>query len=222
MSDPQQIDLLEFERLREEVDNRTELSNHLVSYQLTALGAGIAVFDKFPDVLLGLAAISSFLWLLWIDHTSQIYKIATYIALRLAPRLDGKRTGSLGWERFLRELDTGGKSAAQVLYERTPVKAVDISRTQSVGSYITLLFGGSTPVLIGIYIATQFGHLTGAGMGNYVRVAAVLAGTGIWLFAIQQLRLFNRMIMAFRDAILQRADPVAVAVPPSAPAQQTG
>src|SRR5215471_17255465 len=81
------INLTEYKQLRGEINNRTQLSAGLVALQLTALGAGIFVMKEHPAVVIALTAVSSFLWLLWIDHTSQIYKIAFYIGMNLAPRL---------------------------------------------------------------------------------------------------------------------------------------
>src|SRR6266705_1292715 len=104
-----EVDLAEFDRLREEIDNRTELSVNLVLAEIAALGAGISVVDKVPDVLLGLAAVSGFLWLLWMDHTEAIHKIALYIAHELAPRIQISYAGGLGWEKFLRGLDSTDK-----------------------------------------------------------------------------------------------------------------
>ena len=81
------VDLAEFQKLRDEIMARTQLVNTLVGVELAALGVGISSFTSIPDVLIGLAAVSSFLWLLWLDHAEQVQKIAAYIALRLRPRL---------------------------------------------------------------------------------------------------------------------------------------
>jgi len=99
------VDLSEYEQLRNEINNRTQLSAGSIALQLAALGAGLSVLKDFPDVVVALAMVSSFLWLLWIDHTSQIYKIAASIGLRLAPRLRERNLELLGWEHFMRTLD---------------------------------------------------------------------------------------------------------------------
>jgi hypothetical protein len=207
MASQEETDLKEFDRLREEMDNRTELSNQLVSYELAALGAGLAVFDKFPDVLLGLAAISSFLWLLWIDHTSQIYKAAAYITLHLAVRLRVTAPGALGWERFLRDLDSGGPRAVQALYgklpEGKPHPQLRPPQTLSVGNYITILFGGSVPVLIAIYAAVEFSsYSAGITPSHVVRILAAISTLALWGYAIWQRQIFNRLVDAIRIAIL--------------------
>src|SRR5215217_4678149 len=93
------VDLIEYANLRNEINNRTQLSAGLVGLNLAALGAGISIIRHVPDIVVALAGVSSFLWLLWIDHTSQIYKIAAYIGLCLAPRLREGTEELLGWEQ---------------------------------------------------------------------------------------------------------------------------
>ncbi len=114
------IHLAEYASLRQEIDNRTRLANQLVFSQLTVLGAGMAVFDVdkafVQDVLLGLAAISACLWLFWLDHLRQIFKIGAYIGLRLAPILQGFDARALGWEKFLREIDSDEHRAGAAIF----------------------------------------------------------------------------------------------------------
>src|SRR5437588_5584259 len=139
-----EVDLTEFVRLRDEIDNRTDLSTKLVLAEITALGAGLSVMGRvpeLPDVMLGLAAVSTFLWLFWMDHTEQIYKIALYIAQRLAPRLQQSHPGSLAWEKFGRGL--GGAKREM----RRPGKIVE---------YISLLFGGASLILESFYVVIVY------------------------------------------------------------------
>jgi hypothetical protein len=81
------VALSEYDSLRSEINNRTTLAYTLISLELAAVGAGLSVITKLPDVLLGLAAVSCFLWLFWVDHAGAVYKLASYIALELAPKL---------------------------------------------------------------------------------------------------------------------------------------
>ena len=163
MSGIHDVDLAEFDRLRTEIDSRTTLSNQLISYQLTALGAGIAVFDKYPDVLLGLAAVSTFLWLFWIDHTTQIYKLAAYLELRLAPRLRKDGVDLLSWERFLRRVDTGGATAERELYGDVAGRNLQIQATKWIAGYAAGLLGFSTLVLLTIWGAPKLQKLLAVG-----------------------------------------------------------
>ncbi len=200
MSDSKSIDLTEFERLRDEIDNRTGLSNQILSYELAALGAGIAVLSTYPDVLLGLAAISTLLWLFWIDHTTQIYKIAAYIELKIAPRLRSPGSEELGWERFLREIDAGDKRAEFALFGTSTGKIVNIQRTDWVGTYTAWLLGYSALVLLAIYVTPKALRLWQRGLSSAwasfsitdgLRVVTGIAILCVWWFARRQFRAFQ-------------------------------
>jgi hypothetical protein len=211
MSDAETVALAEFDKLRAEINNRTTLSNQLLSYELTALGAGIAIFDKFPDVLLGLAAISTFLWLFWIDHTTQIYKIAAYLELKVAPRLRDRDQDLLSWERFLRRLDAGGASAEHELYGTSTGRRLRIQGTEWIGVYTAALLGFSPIVLLAIYTLPRlrpFWHANGWAapinlhLADALRLATEIGVVFIWVFAWRQFRAFARMRNIIRDAIL--------------------
>jgi hypothetical protein len=211
MSETHDVDLAEFDRLRSEIDSRTTLSNQLISYQLTALGAGIAVFDKYPDVLLGLAAVSTFLWLFWIDHTTQIYKIAAYLELGLAPRLRKDGADVLSWERFLRRIDAGGETAERELYGEVTGRNLQIQATKWIAGYTAGLLGFSTLVLLTIWAAPKLQKLRAVGyravledltLPQILRFATALAVIIAWLFAWHQFRAFARTRDAVGNAIL--------------------
>jgi hypothetical protein len=201
------VHLCEYERLRNEINNRTQLSSGLVALQLAALGAGLSVLDKLPDVVLVLAAVSSFLWLLWIDHTSQIYKIAAYIGLRLAPRLHEGDEELLGWEHFMRILDQGGQKAATALFGRSSSKSVKILRTEVIGRFISILFGASPPLLIvGFMIAKHekvFDWNTILSFHGAILVLALGLASIAWLYAWRQYSLFVKMRRSIDQALLQ-------------------
>jgi hypothetical protein len=144
---PDEADLAEFDRLREEIDNRTELSTNLILAEIAALGAAISVIEKVHDVLLGLPVLGSFLWLLWMDHTQQIYKIGLYIAQDLAPRIRQSHPNSFGWEKFFRVLDKGGPGGA----EAGQGSGLKVRHTVNVFRYIAFLFGWTSPVFLALY-----------------------------------------------------------------------
>lgn len=212
MNEAHAVDLAEFDHLRIEIDNRTKLSNQLISYQLTALGAGIAVFTKYPDVLLGLSAVSTFLWLFWIDHTTQIYKIAAYLELKIAPRLRKDDGGDLlGWERFLRRIDIGGATAERELYGHAVGRNLRIQATKWVAGYTAGLLGLSTLVLLTIYSVPKIQKLLEVGyrvalehltLLHVLRFATAVAVTIAWLFAWRQFRAFVKTRDIVGDAIL--------------------
>ena len=210
MSDQQAVDLVEFERLRDEIDSRTQLSNQLLSYELAALGAGIAVLDKYPDVLLGLAAISTFLWLFWIDHTTQIYKIAAYIELKIARRLRAQGGELLGWERFLRDIDAGGERRERAMYGKTTGKHIEIQKTEWVSNYTSWLLGYSTLALLVVYSIPKMQHITQIGLQaacanisifEALRSATALVIVAVWWFARRQYHAFVQTRNSVRDAI---------------------
>jgi hypothetical protein len=77
----------ELQALRQEISSHFTLSAALVALELAAFGSSLSLVDKSTHVLAALAGISSFLWPLWIDHSTQILKIVAYIAIDLAPRM---------------------------------------------------------------------------------------------------------------------------------------
>ena len=149
MAERHDADLLEFERLRTEIDGRTQLAFGLVTLEVTALGAGLSVFERFPDVVVGLAVVSSILWTLYLDHSGQVRKLAAYIGLRLAPRLRASDHDVLGWESFLRELDAGGEVTRRAL-GNISVKRLRVYKTRSIELGMNAMFGGTPLVLLAL------------------------------------------------------------------------
>lgn len=172
-----EVYLAEYEALRSEILSRTQIGNGLVTLEIAALGAGLSTFSTFPEVLAGLAAVSSVLWLLWIDQASQVWKIAYYIAQHLAPELQKAAPGALGWERFLRQFDQGGRAGRAV--------------TANINLYMTLVFGGVSPLLLaGFAVNTK----SWDGSEGAFRVVALVAGSALWLFAAWVYRDFGKAI----------------------------
>jgi hypothetical protein len=93
----------EAQSLRQEVSAHVTILKAIIALELAALGSGLAVTGKQAVVLAVLAAISSFLWLLWTDRSLSILKIAAYLGIELAPWLtELVKYPVLGWEQFLR------------------------------------------------------------------------------------------------------------------------
>jgi hypothetical protein len=197
-----EIDLSEYEQLRAEINNRTALSAGLVAAQLGAVGGGLSVMKDFPDVVLGLATVSSFLWLLWIDHTSQIYKVAAYISLRLAPRLRAGNPELLGWERFLRALDQEDQAAAKVLFGQATTKNVSLLRTEQIGLFIALLFGLSPILLIIGSILARPNEVFDCGKILSLHSGVLVVAIAAWLFAIDRYRRFVQARRSIDEAVL--------------------
>jgi hypothetical protein len=129
MVDDTALDAAELQALRQEITSHFTLSATLIALELAAFGSSLSFVDKSTHVLAGLAVISSFLWLLWIDHSTQILKIAAYIAIELAPRMR-QHLGRpvLGWEVFLRCINSGGERSATALYGVSPPPRAKIVR----------------------------------------------------------------------------------------------
>jgi hypothetical protein len=203
------IALSEYENLRSEINNRTTLAYTLISLELAAFGAGISFINNVPDVLLGLAAVSSFLWLFWIDHAGAVYKLASYIALELSPKLSTTAGGPvLEWEYFLRRLNKDRETARATLYPQGATnQGAYIQPTTAADRYTMLLFGGSAPILIVGYLVTILGR------ANH-RSAVVIwlsaaAAAALWLFALIRFLGFRRMVEDLGRAILARGDAAA-------------
>lgn len=192
------ISLAEFDALRSEINNRTTLAYGLIALQLAALGAGLSVIDKLPDVLLALAGVSAFLWLFWVDHAGQVYKIAGYLGIVLAPRLAGLvKAKVLGWEEFVRQMEHPETSHG-ALFSGTGAP-VFIQRATSADWYTAALFGLTPPGLAAGYLAT-LRHLhrpLAAHVWVEVGVVSVL-----WLMALWRFLAFKRTVNNIGQAIL--------------------
>jgi hypothetical protein len=206
------VALAEYDSLRSEINNRTTLAYALISLELAAIGVGLSVITKLPDVLLGLAAVSCFLWLFWIDHAGAVYKLASYIALELAPKLsDAAGQPMLGWEYFLRRINKDRDTARETLYgDRATDQPAYIQSTTAADRYTMLLFGVPPPIFIVGYLVTILGR-------EHHRSTLVIwlsasAVALLWLFAVFRFLGFLKMVNNVGDAILARG-----ATGPSAP-----
>jgi hypothetical protein len=191
------IDTVEYEQMRQEIDSRTNLAYTLIALELAALGAGISVIDKVPEVLMGAAIVSSYLWLFWMDHAGQVYKIASYIALRLAPRARKTAPGALGWEAYLREIDAGGERSQRALFGPEKVmRRRQLARSGSADWSTGLLFGGTPPLLL-----VAYGVLEAHRGPNAIRLVALALIALLWLFTCGRFRAFRRNIQLISAAI---------------------
>lgn len=197
------IELAEYGNLRQEINNRTTLAYALITLQLVTLGTGLSVAAKFPDIVAGLAAVSSFLWLFWVDHAGQVYKIAAYIAIELGPRLtEAAGQTVLGWEYFLRRLDGPEHSSRDALHLATAdIGRVRIPASSTADKYAMLLFGGSPPVLLAGYTVEI--------LRDHQRpipliVLTMTAVTALWLFSVWRFVRFRRMVASVSSAIIHR------------------
>jgi hypothetical protein len=144
--------------------------------------------------------VSAFLWMLWVDHAGQIWKIAAYTGIDLGSRLRRTHPDALGWERFLRRLDRGGDEARRVLRLPAGARALAMPKTTNVGLYISLIFGGSPLVLLAVSLISLFDDdMDGVGRG--VRVAAITGALVVWVLALRAFRQFRRLAATIDAAI---------------------
>lgn len=204
MADKVDVYLKEYEQLRQELLGRINLAYALIALDLTVLGAGLTVFQTFPEVVVGLAVASSFLWLFFMDHASQVYKIAAYTALRLGPLLRATAPESLRWEEFLRDLDSGTESASRALFGSVgnDVRGWIVSGGSS--SFLALLFGGSPVVLLIAFGASS--GLNGTLSERLVRLGVLLVSSAVWVVALIRWIRFKRTVKAVNSAIRRSQD----------------
>jgi hypothetical protein len=169
-----EVHLREYDSLRREIETRATLSSSLIALELSALGVGLLAAPNFVDLYAGLGFLTVVLWLFWLDHTEQIWKLATYIAIRLRPALATVHSSALGWEPFLRELDA------------RPL----IRSTTYVAMYITLMYASVPPLFVTVYIINALKGQPELVMG--VRLVSAVAIVAFWAFALHQFRQFTR------------------------------
>jgi hypothetical protein len=202
--DDAEIDLEEFKQLRAEIITRISVGNQITSYAITALAGGVAISEKLPEALLGAAVIATFFWLIWLDHTGQVLKLAGYIGTKLVPRLQHLGKEVLGWERFMRHLDAGGKDAALALYGPESNVTPKVVSARATRVYVGIIFGSSAPVLVIMYLfsAPTSGPLSGPSYWSAPRVTLIICVISLWLFALRRAWLLRVMANFIDRAIL--------------------
>ncbi len=201
-------EIAEFEGLRQEINNRITISFTLIALELAALGVGLSLVTRITQALVGLAAVSSILWLYWIDNSLQLQRLGLYIAISLGPRMSAiEGRPVLGWEIFFRKLHKGGRAADQLLFgtELAPDdKGVGLRAAGSADWYTMVLFGGSAPLLSSLYIGASFKSSTGDDALVWVAAVAVLL---VWAYAVSRLVNFKRTIRKYSVAMTSHGLP---------------
>jgi hypothetical protein len=198
------VHVAEYQALRQEVNNRQTVSNALIAADLTALGVGVSVAHQYPAILIGLGVVSSLLWLFWLVHTLQIYRIALYVALELRPRLVGiYKCTMLDWEAYVRFLTFSRAAQARLLakYHNSGDPSV-ISRNID-GIYVSLLLGGATPLLLAASVVADIHSKPSNELAWALAVAATLI---LWLYALGRAVVTLRTTRAISDLIIRNQD----------------
>lgn len=190
------IAIAEAQCLREEITTRITLMNAVVGLELAALGVGLSIVSKPTYVLAALGAASSFLWLLWMDQSLYTYKIASYLAIRLAPRLS-QLTGYpvLGWETFLRRIEGNGEMSHRALHPDPSRHARGLLYSgRHAEWYIPMLFVATPPLLLTLYITDTRDSL--------IRLLSACLATGfMWVYTVIRFVLLIRNIRILNEAI---------------------
>jgi hypothetical protein len=201
-------DIAEFEALRAEINTRFTILFTLIALDLAALGGGLTIVDKNTYVLAGLAAISGVLWLYWTDNSLAVNRIACYIAIVLAPHISSTEDqSSLGWEVYLRKLCQGGPTATRALFPRgnQPYGGPAKMTSHATDWYATALFGGSTPLLLVLYLtASLHRHANGPAVWLVTPTIA-----GLWCMAVARFAYLTRTLHLMDMAILLNEHPSA-------------
>lgn len=159
--------LTEFERLRAEIDSRTQLQSGVLVAGIAALGFATPLVHSLPEALPGIAVVLSILWLLWMDHADTISKLGAYIHLRLRPVAARLVRGPvLQWEAFLRRLDAGGLEAQRILEinEEGDFPSLGI---RYVTRYVSGYFGIASAALLLAFAITTYVRLTSSPLRQY-------------------------------------------------------
>jgi hypothetical protein len=175
----------EFEALRQEINNRTTIQNTFIAVELAALGAGLSFAKDLQDLLIGLAAVTSLLWLSFIHQSTMIFKIAAYIGLQLQPRLTAAvGEAVLQWEAFLRSFH-GDQSRA--IQRRSLSRKRPTEPTSEL--YPLILFGATPPLLMTLYVAARLTSGHGMSVPSWLAVAASAL---VWLYALVKVIIATR------------------------------
>jgi hypothetical protein len=120
--DALEIDMREFDKLRDEIVSRQSAMTTLTNMELVALGAAVSVSTRLPEALLGAAIVTILLWMSFIAQRQQVLNLGDYIATRLQPRLRTTSEHALEWERFVRSLPSQrGDWWSYVLFVAMPI-----------------------------------------------------------------------------------------------------
>jgi hypothetical protein len=140
--------LAEYQSLRSEALTHFTFANALIGLQVAAIGVGITVVRSLPVLAAGLAALTSVIWLSYLDHITSIHRIALYVGTELRYRLESA-TGKpcLEWEHWLRGLRSTG-----VQLSTTMDRVEERGTEPRLGlTYPSWFFGGTATLLLAYF-----------------------------------------------------------------------
>jgi hypothetical protein len=106
---PGEIDLREFDKLRDEIVARQHSMMALLTAEITVLAASVSFSQKLPEVLVGGAAAAICIWMAHVGERRQVTRLGAYIGHELAPHLRAlhpEHPNPLGWQAAVRKRKT--------------------------------------------------------------------------------------------------------------------
>lgn len=181
-SSPVPVYLAEYQSLRSEALAHFTFANALIGLEIAAIGVGITVVRGLPVLAAGLAALTSVIWLSYLDHIASIHRIALYIGTELRYRLESA-TGKpcLEWEHWLRRLRSTGVPFSM------PIDRVEERGTEPrLGlTYPSWFYGGTSVVLLAYFF---YKCLSYNGPSPVWQWLALVAAACLVAFAARQTR----------------------------------
>jgi hypothetical protein len=211
-----EIDLAEFNQLRLEINNRTDISTKLVLGQITVLGIGVSlagagetVASKLPAIFPGICAVSSILWLLSMSHVHQIYKLGGYIACKLAPRLRCLAGAwLLGWEEYSRLMDRDDPERYKLSHSKIYIPIESKFPTgRNIARFTPGVYAAVTPFLMALdvfIIISKTHHIEPCWL-TVLQVIGLAPALLLWIYGMRQFFLIKHIKENIDAAVIKVA-----------------
>jgi hypothetical protein len=112
-SDPIPVYLAEYQCLRTETVTHFTFANALIGLEVAAIGVSATLLNQGPILFAGFTALTSVIWVSYMDHIASIHRIALYVGTQLRDKIESATSAStLEWESWLRQLRSTGVSVS--------------------------------------------------------------------------------------------------------------
>jgi hypothetical protein len=203
---PEDIFKSEYEQVMAESREHLKVCDTLVALEVTALGVGIPIGLTHFYVLPALAILTIILSLRYLDHVTEMYRIAAYVSVELRTKLISVVSNQdiLRWERFLRVLRPGQYSYTFTSdtppQTQTPTVPTEKWSELKPGlSYTFILFGLAPPLLFLAFCIllpkTCLSWVT-VGIVGIIGLVGSVYGALRWKYSLDWAEEINTMIVA--------------------------